>query len=139
MRGIQGSGDQHARHEMSVDDPDGFCAVEAPHVDCEVPAREDTPLSDDSTPDEDERVSVMFCFYHDDPESMRRYRIMNQAEDVRLALWDFINGIENGIHNIVKWERDPAFWEGMSGYDTLAWVEERLAEVFEAHGVDWDG
>ncbi len=117
-----------------MDDPDDYCATETPHVDCEPPLDEEEFEVPELGPNPD----VSLHFYYDDPDSMRRYRECNQAADVKLALWNFINDPEDGIHNIVKWKRDPAFWEGMTGYSVLAWVEERLAEVFEVHGVDWE-
>ena len=134
-----------------MDDPIdycAYCATETPHVDCETPP-DDTPTSTrcphcngDLTAPEDMDVELVYAtlhFYHDDPDSMRRYRECNQAADVKLALWNFLHDPKDGIHNIVRWGHNPAFWKGMDGYDTLAWVEERLAEVFEAHGADWEG
>jgi hypothetical protein len=146
-----------ARSEPTMDDSTtDYCATETPHVDCAPPECDHGTLSRDHTPSstrcphcngdltapEDMDVEPVYAshhFYYNDPDSMRRYREHNQAEDVKLALWNFINDSEDGIHNIVKWKRDPAFWEGLTGYSVLAWVEERLAEVFEAHGVDWEG
>ena len=40
-----------------------------------------------------ERVYAMLCFYNDDPDSMRRYRVCNQASSMIAAIWEFDNDL----------------------------------------------
>ena len=59
-----------------------FYANETTYID-------DIELSIDDKADEDERVYATLHFYHDDPDSKRRFKECNQAADVLCALMEF--------------------------------------------------
>jgi hypothetical protein len=64
-------------------------------------------------------------FYTDDPDSMRRFRLCNQAEDMKLALWEY----DNWLRNHIKYSDGPL---------DLAFEITRLHlhEVLTDHGID---
>ncbi len=73
---------------------------------------------------DDERVSAMLCFYFDDPDSMRRYRVCNQAEEMLLAIRSF----DDNLRSVWKYGSDEdqlmtveevrnMLWEMLNQYD----------------------
>ena len=119
---------------MSADDPDGFCAVEAPHVDCEVPACDGEPPSGEhelssigidlpSSP----AAYVTYTFDLENPEGERRLRECLDAPKVKSALWEFDQWLRNQLKH---YDRDDA--EGLQAARDALWT------VFTEHGVDLD-
>ena len=133
-----------------MDDPHDYCATETPHVDC-VPTNpnwyvartttdchNDTPPSTrcphcnaDLTAPEDMDVELVYAtlhFYHGNPESMRRFREVNQAPAVRAALQDYEEWLR----------REIGVLEGDVGA-ALSNVRDQLFSIFKDHGVQvWE-
>ena len=128
-------------------DPDDFCAQETPHTDCAAkdwydykPSSNDNTASStrcphcngDLTAPEDmdmEPVYATLHFYHDDPDSMRRYRECNQAGEVRDAVGEYAQW----LHAKVKYGGDE---DGHSQL-TEAWNE--WFAVFRGRGLPVPG
>ena len=83
----------------------------------------------DLTDEDLEPVYATLHFYHDDPESMRRFRECLDAPDVKAAVRDF--------H---EWLRRQSDSENAEYAYAIDQVRERLFEVFNDRGLDpWCG
>ena len=70
-----------------------------------------------------EPVYATHHFYANDPDSMRRYKIHNDAETVLSAVWAF-----------AEWLRQQIKYENKQYYH----VREALYSAFESRGVSWE-
>jgi hypothetical protein len=77
-----------------------------------------------------EPVYATLHFYYDNPDSMRRFKLCNEAETVRLALWDF----KEWLHSEFKWGEDEHHLRS----DILEEVYQKLYQVFDGYGLNLD-
>ena len=74
-----------------------------------------------------EPVYATLHFYYGDDDSMRRFRLCNEAEDVRLAIWVF----NQWLWDEIKYEDDDSVRR-----EILEEVRTQLLNVFEERGLD---
>ena len=88
-------------------------------------------LSDPDLPADHEPVYATLHFYYDDQDSMERFRVCNQAEDVKNALHDYARW----LHDKIKYGGDE------DGHPQLTEAWNVWFEVFRGHGLPvpgWD-
>ena len=127
-----------------MDDPHDYCATETPHVDCETPPGDNCTLSNDNaqlstrcphcnadlTAPEDMDVELVYAtlhFYHGNPESMRRFREVNQAADVKAVLCEYD-----------RWLRDQLKYHKRDDAEGLRVARDRLWMVLGEWSVGLD-
>ena len=74
-----------------------------------------------------ELVYATLHFYHDDPESMRRFRECNQAADVKAALREYD-----------RWLRDQVKYHERDDAEGLRAARQKLRFVLGDYGIDLD-
>ena len=78
--------------------------------------------------DDTEPVYATLHFYFDDPYSMFRFKMCNQAQSVRNVLFDFD-----------EWLRSQVKYAEREDSDTLQEVRDKLWELFDDEGIDlWE-
>ena len=83
-------------------------------------------LSNDDISNDYEPVYATLHFYYDDPESMRRFKLCNQAGDMALAIWSLDNDLRN------KWKHGKASDQMM----TIVQVRAMLWDNLDSYGID---
>ena len=94
-------------------------------------------LSNDHKPHDIEPVYATLHFYHNDPDSMRRFRLCNQAEGMKLVLWE----LDQWLRNKIKYnDADlPERQVSEEGLVLLQIVRDQLNDQCEDYGIDiWD-
>ena len=102
-----------------MSDPEEFCLLnwvyDPNHPDYEESSNDDEKLSP---------VYATLHFYHDDPDSMRRYRVCNQAEDALMALREFDNELrrrwkygEEAAQMMTVEQARGLLWASLNRYD----------------------
>jgi hypothetical protein len=101
-------------------------------------SRDDVALSPDNHPADNQReddyepVYATLHFYYNDPDSMRRFRLCNQAEDTRLALWEYDNKlrafVKHGVENSIYADQEPE--------EVIRMVRELFHSYLGDYGID---
>ena len=98
---------------------------------------DNTELSNDHKPHDIEPVYATLHFYHNDADSMRRFRLCNQAEGMKLVLWE----LDQWLRNKIKYnDADlPERQVSEEGLVLLQIVRDQLNDQCEDYGIDiWD-
>jgi hypothetical protein len=81
-----------------------------------------------------EPVYATLHFYYNDPDSMRRFRLCNQAEDLKLAMFEF----DWWLRNRIKYN-DSAIDEQRISEDGIEWLQiarDQLWKRCADYGID---
>ena len=99
-----------------MDDQDDYCATENTCPD-------QWPDGILRPPDDMEPVYATLHFYYDNPESMRRFRACNQAEDVRSAIREYDNELrrrwkygDRGVQMMTVEQARGLLWASLKRY-----------------------